>query len=371
MPETANQKVIGDVGFGIILTDLIESDTITDIQTRGNEIWVTDIYKGLHRVELNEYSDMAKEELNTLIDKIPHQIAMQMDSSFNEGSPMLDGEWIYKNKARLRFNAIHYAFTSDKKNAIALRVTPLGLRVNEETIFKDNYATEESINLLAALIASGCNVFIMGLTGAGKTELLRYISRFIKNTEAIITMEDTLEADLKGLYPEKDVLALKSSDRISYSDLLRSCLRQNPDWIIVSETRGQEIVDLLESVSTGHKIITTVHGDSAMNLPNRIIDMAKVDGSEANRMYKQVHTNIDIAIYIHYYNDESGSHRQIAEIAEFYLDKNGKPASHMIMQKDYVHNSYIYEPIKSFKIMNKIARGRTDIEKLKGVFISE
>lgn len=362
---------LNDVEFGVILTDLIETESITDIDTRGYEIWVTDIHSVPHKVDLSKYKPLAIEEFRTLLEKIPRQIAMQMQTSFNANEPFLDGEWRYKDKGQIRVSAIHGSMVSDGINTLALRVTPFGLRIDSRNIYDDDYATPEFIKLMMALINAGCNIFIMGLTGAGKTELLRYLARYIRHYESIITMEDTLEADLKGLYPSKHIMALKTTDGFGYTECLRPCLRQNPDWILVSETRGKEVIDLLESVSTGHKIITTVHGDSAANLPNRIIDMAKVDGVEANRIFRQVHSYIDIAIYIHYYNDEKGSHRQIAEVAEFYLDKQGKPQSHYIFEKDYVHDTYKYEPIRSSRIKMKLARSKTNTNDIRGVFLSE
>ena len=63
---------------------------------------------------------------------------------------------------------------------------------------------------------------LTGITGSGKTELLKYIARYIRRNEAIITIEDTFEAYLKRIYPEKEVLSLKSTETQTFSDLIRA-----------------------------------------------------------------------------------------------------------------------------------------------------
>ena len=357
------------IDFGAILTELINIDDITDIELRNGEVWVVDIKKGRYKLDLLKRPQEEIEELSVLLDKLPRQISIRMEVPYNEGNPILDGESVYKDKGQLRISSIHEALTGGEFPGIAIRKTTYGLRISDENITDDSFTTKEFLALCDVLLKAGCNVMITGITGSGKTELLKYIARYIRANEAIITIEDTFEAYLKRIYPEKEVLALKANETQSFSDLIRACLRQNPDWIMVSETRGEEVKDLMDAVGTGHHLISTIHSDGAINIPWRMVDMAKVDGAEAERMFRQVHQNINIGIYIHYFNDENGSHRQVTEVAEFYLDENHNPTSHIIYEYDYAENAYLTDKIKSRSIINKIKRSKVDSSVIEGIFI--
>lgn len=357
------------IDFGSVLTKLLQQDTITDIMLWENEVWITDIIKGHYRYDLSVHSDEEIEMLEQLLFKIPRQIAIRMQTTYNEGNPILDGEAEYLHYSQLRFSAIHESLCDSKYPAIAIRKTMVGLRINEQTMIDNCYADSFFLSLMEAMVYCGCNVMIGGETGSGKTELLKYIARYICNQEAIITMEDTLEVYLKRLYPDKNVLGLKTNEHYGFLELLRCCLRQNPDWILVSETRGQEVKELCEAAGTGHHLLSTIHTDSAQSIPYRMIDMAKAEGLEADRLFRLIHQYIHIGIYIHYYNDEYGSHRKISEVCEFYIDENGKPQSHLIYYYDYQKNQYLTSDIRSKKIHMKLAQNKAVIPLLEGVFL--
>jgi len=371
MAEAALTKKFSfnEISFGAILTELINIDTITDIELRCGEVWIVDINKGRYKYDLELRSKFEIEELNGLLEKLPRQIAIRMEVPYNDGNPILDGESIYQNTGQLRINAIHEGLTGGEYPGIAIRKTIYGLRLNDSSITEGDYTTKSFLDICKVFLEAGCNVMISGITGSGKTELLKYIARYIRKNEAIITIEDTFEAYLKVIYPEKEVLSLKATEEQGFADLIRACLRQNPDWIMVSETRGTEVVDLMEAVGTGHHLISTIHADSAANIPWRMVDMAKVDGAEAERMFRQIHQNINIGVYIHYFNDEEGSHRKVTEVCEFYLDEDNNPKSHVIYEFDYNKGVYQIDKIKSKSIINKINRSKVDTRDIKGAFI--
>lgn len=371
--EIAKDSLFSDINFGELLSDLLSNEELTDITIkRGGEVWISGLHVPNGHAKLvltDKYSAKQIAEFKDLITKIPNQLAIKMGVMFNAGTPSLDAESNYKGKSQLRFNAIDGSLTDDGNVAIAIRLNTYKMRVTKENILHDNYATPEFLEVMKCLIDAGCNTVAIGLTGSGKTESIKYFARHIRTNESIITIEDTLEAYLKRHYPNKDVLSLKSRDQYDYSYLLRDCLRQNPDWICISEARGEEIKGLLEAVGTGHRILTTIHGDNPANLPNRMIDMAKVDGQEATRMYRQIHNNIDICFYIHYYNDEEGAHRRITEASEFYIDKDGKQKQHTFFRLNYETGEYIMEKLQSNRIYTKLARAKTNTEKIKGIFV--
>ena len=116
--------------------------------------------------------------------------------------------------------------------------------------------------LLKASIKSGANVIISGKTGSGKTEMQKYLVGFIEENEKIIIMEDTLDTHLKEIYPNKDILSWQINTKLDkpilFNDLIKAGLRNNPNWIIISETRGSEAYSMLKSCLSGHHIITTI-----------------------------------------------------------------------------------------------------------------
>ena len=363
-----NNFELKDINFGFIIEDLLGKGTVTDIEIRPNGVWITDINKGRQQLSYGDYSKEDIEEFKNVTLKMPYQLSHRMKVNFNEGDPILDGEAIYRDeqgndKGLLRINAIDPSLTGSGIG-IAIRLTTYDPRLSKEMILKTGYASKSFLSLMEALIYSGCNTIFAGITGAGKTEALKYFARHIPINDSIITIEDTREAYLELLYPDKDVLALKSTEKTDFEQLIRASLRQNPDWILVSEARGREVLELNEAVGTGHKIITTIHSDGVANIPYRMTDMAKVDGSEATRLFRQIHNNIDLGVYIHYYNDEKGSHRQVTEVAEYYLEDDGNgnqiAKQHMIYEYDFKAHKYKIDRILSPKIIKKLTRSEAD-----------
>lgn len=356
--------------FGTILSDLLKQDNITNINCWYGKIIVSDNVKGEYEYSLDNYSQEEIEELRNVILKLPNRLANRMVVSYNEGAPILDAETEYENIGRLRVNVIHNSVNGSDYPAISIRRTLMKVRMTKAMIVDSGYASKEIVSLIKALVEAGSNIMIAGVTGSGKTELLRYIARFIRDNEAIITIEDTREAYLEYNYKKKHILALKTSEEQGFSELIKACLRQNPTWICVSETRSKEVLDLLNAVETGHRLISTIHADSAISIPNRMVTMAKAhDGTEANRIFRQVYENIDVGIYIYYYEDEDGAHRMIAEVAEFYIDDEGKERSHMICEYDFLENHFRYNQIESKKIKRNFIKKHVDTSYIKGEFL--
>ncbi len=364
-PEQAELK---EIDFGTVLSSFINREDVTDIMVWEKECWVSDVHKGHYRIEKKEFADKAWKQLEELLYKIPRQIAIRMQVSFNEGNPILDGESDYGRKGQLRINAIHESLTGSSP-ALAIRKSLYGLRISEESMLEDSFAPQAFLDLMEATITSGCNVMIAGSTGSGKTELLKYLSRHIPDNEAVITMEDTLEAYLKRLYPQKNVLSLKSNEHVGFGELLRSCLRQNPDWICLSEVRGKEVRELLEAAGTGHHLISTLHADSALSIPYRMLDMAKADGAESVQFFRRIHATLDLGVHLHYVNDEKGAHRRVSEVAEFFLDENGEEKSRLILSYDFVQKRYLSARLHSMAIRKKLAVSGKDTEKIRGIFL--
>lgn len=274
---------INEIINNSFLKELLEDESITDIRYNGTDLWV-------------QYNDRPymKSSIQPSLDEVRRvvkQIAMEQKKDITNSDPILDTDFEY-----LRVNAVHDSVSPDGMT-LAIRVSrpKLAVRNIEDLVPKITHSMDDTIqnidkerinknpieSLLKVLILSGNNIIISGMTGTGKTELQKLLVGFIPNSQSINLIEDTRDSHIKALYPEKDIMSwqtLTSDDRekkITMQDLVRASLRNNPDWVIVAETRGAEASDMLDSAKTDHFIITTVHAKDAMRIPSRLIPMIK------------------------------------------------------------------------------------------------
>jgi len=288
-----------------ILKKYFEDKNITDISFNGKEIYVQDNVKGRYKIKENvDASD---------VEKYIKQITYQNNQQFNDEQPILDTEF-----PNLRINAVHktlspYGITASWRSSVpTLKITNYDSKVAPKGVF----------SLLEACIKSSCNVIISGKTGSGKTEMQKYLVGFIEDNEKIIIMEDTLDTHLKEIYPNKDILSWQINTKLDkpilFNDLIKAGLRNNPDWIIISETRGSEAYSMLKSCLSGHHIITTIHSNNAKSNVERIIHMCKEEYNlDQNLLGNMICDNFDIGIHLDHYIDELGVKRFVSEVVEY------------------------------------------------------
>lgn len=288
-----------------ILKKYFKDKNITDISFNGKEIYVQDNVKG--RYKIKESVDASD------VEKYIKQITYQNNQQFNDEQPILDTEF-----PNLRINAVHktlspYGITASWRSSVpTLKITNYDSKVAPKSVF----------SLLEACIKSSCNVIISGKTGSGKTEMQKYLVGFIKYNEKIIIMEDTLDTHLKEIYPNKDILSWQINTKLDkpilFNDLIKAGLRNNPDWIIISETRGSEAYSMLKSCLSGHHIITTIHSNNAKSNVERIIHMCKEEYNlDQNLLGNMICDNFDIGIHLDHYIDELGVKRFVSEVVEY------------------------------------------------------
>ena len=295
-----------------ILEKYFNNKNITDISFNGKEIYVQDNIKGRYKIE-------EKIDSND-VERYIKQITYQNNQQFNDEQPILDTEF-----PNLRINAVHktlspYGITASWRSSVPkLKITDYDSKMAPIGVF----------SLLEACIKSSCNVIISGKTGSGKTEMQKYLVGFIPQNEKIIIMEDTLDTHLKEIYPNKDILSWQINTKLDkpilFNDLIKAGLRNNPDWIIISETRGSEAYSMLKSCLSGHHIITTIHSNNAKSNVERIIHMCKEEYNlDQNLLGNMICDNLDIGIHLDHYIDEFGVRRYISEVVEYVsYDKNG------------------------------------------------
>lgn len=268
--------------YGILYPYIIE-DKVTDINWNGNQLWIDDLEKGRYRAE-----EILSE---TFVERFVSLVSSVTGNPFNRMFPVLEAE-----TEELRISIVH-SCVAHTGATISLRKVPIVQRINSEKMIEDGYCSEEINQFLIDCIRAHCSIVICGLPGAGKTELLKYLTRYIPPEERVITIEDVLEIHYQKMNPAKDCVELKVAENFTYTQAIKACLRQLPKWILLSEARSVEVRSLLESLSTGAHGITTIHTDDIRNVPDRMRNMAG-GGEDLERIENDTYRYLDIAILV-------------------------------------------------------------------------
>lgn len=303
--------------------EYIENDDITDISyTNNGQIWIRSLTQGSIRVENPAIN-------NSVVEKLAFQCSNVMGTTFNNASPFLDAE-----SPELRMNFVHESIATNGI-ALVIRKTPAKIRLKEETLLKEDYVTKDIHDFLIKCVHGHCNIMVCGETGSGKTEFVKYLASHTKESEKIITIEDTLELHLDKIYPHRDIVAMKTNNIASYSEVLVTCMRQNPKWILLSEVRSAEAVSAVRnSISSGHNILSTIHSDKASAIPHRMYSLMETE-LDVDQFLSTIYRYIQLGVHIKaYYSKKYGKfHREIDEITEFYIDEDNKPVYNVLYQK--------------------------------------
>lgn len=319
-----DESIFDKLDFGP-LKPILDDDDITDISfcNRG-QIWIRSLTQGSIRKQIPGVTA-------EFMEKLAFQCSNVMGTTFNNAKPFLDAE-----STELRFNFVHQSIAT---NGIAcvIRKTPAKIRLKKEGLLKDNYFTQDIHDVLIKCVEGHCNILVAGETGSGKTEFVKYLASHTKQNEKIITIEDTLELHLDKIFPERDIVAMKTNNVASYTDVLVTCMRQNPKWILLSEVRSAEAVSAVRnSISSGHNILSTIHADKASAIPYRLYSLMETD-LDVSQFLNTIYRYIQIGVHIKaYYSKEYGKfHREVDEVVEFYVDDDNNPQSHTIYKKIY------------------------------------
>ncbi len=318
-----NANLFSNIDFGP-LKAYLDDDNITDISYCNNgQVWLKSLDKGEYRVENPGIN-------NELMEKIAFQCANIMGKTFNMASPLLDSE-----SSELRMNFIH---DSIARNGIAavFRKTPAKIRLEKEKIVEQKYITTGIHDFLIECVKGHCNIIVSGETGSGKTELVKYLASHTAFNEKIITIEDTLELHLDRIFPERDIVAMKTNNIASYSDVLVACMRQNPKWILLSEVRSAEAVTAVRnSISSGHNILSTIHADKASSIPYRLYSLLE-SNIDVEQFMTTIYRYIQLGIHVRArYDKVTGKFmREVCEVTEFFVNEKNEPKSNTIYRKN-------------------------------------
>ena len=328
-------SMFNNVDFGP-LKKYLDDDDITDVSYSNNgQLWLKSLSKGIYKPETQDVN-------NAHIEKLAFQCANMMGKTFNMAHPFLDAE-----SAELRLNFVH---DSIARNGIALlmRKTPAKIRLQKDKIIAEKYITETIHDFLLKCVEGHCNIIISGETGSGKTEFLKYLAAHTKENEKLITIEDTLELHLDKIFPYRDIIAMKTNNIASYTDVLVTCMRQNPKWILLSEVRSAEaVMAVRNSISSGHYILSTIHADKAESIPNRMYSLLETN-LDIDQFLKSVYRYIQLGVHIRGYQDKNTKRfvREVCEVCEFYVDEDNNPKSNVIYRKTATGQVHMKNPSK-------------------------
>ena len=333
-----NDSIFDKLDFGLFKS-LIDNDDITDISyCNHGQIWVRSLTDGAKRVEIEGLND-------AFVEKLAFQCSNVMGTTFNNAKPFLDAE-----STELRLNFVHDAIATNGI-AVVIRKTPAKIRLSKEKLLSEDYFTANIHDILMKCVEGHCNIIVSGETGSGKTEFVKYLASHTKENEKIITIEDTLELHLDRIFPHRDIVAMKTNNIASYTDVLVTCMRQNPKWILLSEVRSAEAVTAVRnSISSGHNILSTIHADKASAIPYRMYSLLESD-IDVDQFLNTIYRYIQLGVHIKaYYSKEYGKfHREVDEVVEFYVDEDNKPQSHILYQKTFGKSPVQNMPSKYLK----------------------
>ena len=331
-----NDAIFDQMDFGP-LKEFLEEDDITDVSySNGGQIWLKTLSKGIYQVERPDIN-------NEFMEKLAFQCSNVMGVTFNMAHPFLDAE-----SAELRMNFVHDSIAT---NGIAcvIRKTPAKIRLNREKLLSEQYVSAQLHDFLEQCVKGRANIIVAGETGSGKTELVKYLASKTTENEKIITIEDTLELHLDKIFPHRDIVAMKTNNIASYSDVLVTCMRQNPIWILLSEVRsGEAVMAVRNSISSGHHILSTIHADKASSIPMRMYSLLE-SSQDIDQFLASIHRYVQIGIYVKgYYSARlQRFQREIMEVCEFYVDEDNNAKSNIIYKKDLNGHATLRNPTKN------------------------
>src|SRR5450432_3626047 len=304
--ERLAQEVLDEV-FGLgPLEPLLADPTVSDI--------LVNTYKHVYverRGMLEMTSVQFRDDIHLMgiIDRIVSAIGRRVD----ESSPMVD--------ARLadgsRVNAIIPPLAVDGP---CLSIRRFGRDpLTAEDLLQNNTFTPGMLELLRGCVKARLNILISGGTGAGKTTFLNVLSSYISNRERIVTVEDAAELQLHQEHVvrlETRPANIEGKGAIQQRQLVINSLRMRPDRIIVGEVRGEEALDMLQAMNTGHDgSLTTIHANTPRDALARLETMVAMTSLNIpdTAIRRQIASAIDVVVQVSRLSDGT---RKVLNLAE-------------------------------------------------------
>jgi len=290
-----------------VIEPFINDPSITEIMINGHD----KIF--IERNGVVEETDIAFESRERLEDLI-QSIVARVNRSVNEADPIVDAR--LEDGSRVNIVLPPIALNGP---TVTIRKFPEKAMTIEDLI-RLNSLTQEAAVFLDKLVKSKYNIFICGGTGSGKTSFLNALSSLIPERERIITIEDSAELQLSSI---KNLVRLETRNantegrgEIRMKSLIKTSLRMRPERIIVGEVRGEEALDMLQAMNTGHDgSMSTGHANSTYDMLSRLETMVLMAAPlPLEAIKKQIASALDIIIFLSRLRDHSRRTMEITEV---------------------------------------------------------
>jgi pilus assembly protein CpaF len=304
--ERLAQEVLDEV-FGLgPLEPLLADPTVSDILVNTHKrVYVE--RKGILEMTSIQFRDDI--HLMGIIDRIVSAVGRRVD----ESSPMVD--------ARLadgsRVNAIIPPLAVDGP---CLSIRRFGRDpLTADDLLRNSTLTPGMLELLRGCVKARLNILVSGGTGAGKTTFLNVLSSYISNRERIVTVEDAAELQLHQDHVvrlETRPANIEGKGAVQQRQLVINSLRMRPDRIIVGEVRGEEALDMLQAMNTGHDgSLTTIHANTPRDALSRLETMVAMGSLNIpeNALRRQIASAIDVVVQVTRLSDGT---RKVVSLAE-------------------------------------------------------
>jgi pilus assembly protein CpaF len=273
------------------ITPLLLDEEVSDILVNTErQVYV----ERLGKLELTPVTFRDEAHLRLVIDRIISRVGRRID----ESSPLVD--------ARLpdgsRVNAIIPPAAVDGPILSIRRFRRKALSIDD--LLGLGTLTREMAEFLTGCIRSRLNMLITGGTGSGKTTLLNILSRYIADDERILTIEDSAELMLQQPHVvrlETRPPNVEGRGTITQRDLVKNALRMRPDRIVVGEVRGDEVIDMLQAMNTGHDgSLTTLHSNGPRDALHRLENLVLMAGHQLSdkAIREQVASALDLIVHV-------------------------------------------------------------------------
>lgn len=280
------------------LSELLKQEDVTDISYNGKSFFYMSNKYGRKKLDL-EIED-------TKIMEFLRQIANLSEQQFSYSEPNMDF-----SVGRYRINAVHNSIgrvKDGKAFTFVIRIGSEKNRIEEDKGFID----KKGIELIKKMLDNNESIIIAGSTGTGKTEFQKYLLSLLKANTRIIVIDNVQELECLREYEDLDLTSWQvkdETDNRSFEALMRIALRSNPDWLIIAESRGKEMSDILLSTMSGHPLITTLHAYSLEEIPHRITSLVQLknETQKYEDIYRDVTSHLKNYIYLNRIIDKKGN----------------------------------------------------------------
>lgn len=329
--EELTEDMINELtGYGP-LQSLLADDQVNDIMVNGAENIFVERNGKLQQANLRFIDDAH-------VLRVIRRIIAPLGRRLDESSPMVD--------ARLpdgsRVNAIIPPLALDGPCLSVRKFRKEPLREADLLVY--GTANKEMLEFLRKAVSVRCNILISGGTGAGKTTLLNILSCFIDKNERLVTIEDAAELQLGHTHVvrlETRPPNVEGIGEVRARELVRNALRMRPDRIILGEIRGEEIMDVLQAMNTGHDgSMSTVHANSARDALTRLEMLSVLSNfhGEKEMLRQMIGCALDLVVQISRFADGV---RRVTSIVEITGIRDGQYMLNELFSYDRVRKSFV------------------------------